>query len=340
MRWLQELQESPFDFDFHQALRRLECWLRDKPRFGQSLRITDEPIRLGQDPSMAFAPAAISSFKLPQDGAPGRLAVAFFGMFGPHGPLPLHLTEYARDRWRNTQDRTFASFVDIFHHRMLLFFHRAWAMAQPTVSQDRPETSRFPIYIGSTFGLALKASRERDLIPDRAKLHYAGRLASPTRNAEGLRAVLVDYFGVAVQVEEFVGEWIELPDSGRWRLGYSRDVSTVGAAVLGASVWQCTHKFRLVLGPLSRQEFQRFLPGAKSLDRLSALVRTYVGDELKWDVRLTLAPDASDQLELGREGWMGWNSRLGRPRQGQRSEDLIVDPSSRQTRRALSRVTN
>ena len=34
-------------------------------------------------------------------GRPPRLLVHFFGLFGPDGPLPLHLTEYARDRRRN-----------------------------------------------------------------------------------------------------------------------------------------------------------------------------------------------------------------------------------------------
>ncbi|MEL6236605.1 MAG: type VI secretion system baseplate subunit TssG, partial [Pseudomonadota bacterium] len=32
---------------------------------------------------------------------PARLRNLFFGLFGPMGPLPIHLTEYARDRARN-----------------------------------------------------------------------------------------------------------------------------------------------------------------------------------------------------------------------------------------------
>jgi type VI secretion system protein ImpH len=339
LTWLQRLQHDPQEFDFHQALRRLECLFVDKPRFGRSIRPAQEPIRLGQDPSMAFAPSAITAFKMPLDDVPGRLAVAFFGMFGPHGPLPTHITEYARDRLRNSADRTLASFIDLFNHRMLLLFHRAWATAQPVVCQDRPESSRFAIYVGAIFGLALDAVKERDVIPDRAKLQYAGRLAAPTRNAEGIRAMVAHYFGVPAQVEQFIGEWVDIPESGRWRLGYSREVSAMAeTTVVGARAWQCNHKFRIVLGPLSRDELQRFLPGAPNLERLTALVRSYVGRELAWDVRLTLAPDASDQLQLARGGRMGWNTRLGRSHSGATNEDLIVDPSLGQTQRVASRV--
>ena len=108
--------------------------------------------------------------------------------------------------------------------------------------------------------------------------------------------------------------------------------------VVGARTWQCDHKFRLVLGPLSRDEFPRFLPGASNLAKMSALVRTYLGTELAWDVRLSLAPDASDQLQLAHGGRMGWNTRLGRSHSGGTSEDLIVDPSLGQTKRVPSKV--
>ena len=107
-------------------------------------------------------------------------------LLGPHGPLPTHLTEYVRDRVRNANDPTFARFLDIFHHRMVTLFYRAWANAQPAVSLDRPGRDRFSFYVGSLFGLGEAMLRERDAVPDFAKLHFAGLLAGPTRPAAGL----------------------------------------------------------------------------------------------------------------------------------------------------------
>ena len=63
LKFLRELEESPYRHDFFMALRRLESMHPDKPRFGTGARPIDEPVRLGQEPSMAFAPSALASFK-------------------------------------------------------------------------------------------------------------------------------------------------------------------------------------------------------------------------------------------------------------------------------------
>src|SRR4029450_2713744 len=112
------LAEAPYRHDFYQTLRRLECLYETKPRWGQALRPIDEPVRLGQDPDLSFAPAPLASFSA-KDGDVPRLQVRLFGLFGPNGPLPLHVTEYARERLRHHADATLCRFLDIFHHRFI-----------------------------------------------------------------------------------------------------------------------------------------------------------------------------------------------------------------------------
>lgn len=119
---LRALADAPHGYGFYHAVRLLECAYRDKPRLGQSVRPVDDPIRLAQDPAVTFAPSTLSSFTPGKGNTPPRLATYFFGLFGPHGPLPLHLTEYARDRQRHAGDATFVRFSDVFHHRMLSLF--------------------------------------------------------------------------------------------------------------------------------------------------------------------------------------------------------------------------
>ena len=69
-----------------------------------------------------------------------------FGLFGPNGPLPIHLTEYARERLQHGGDATLCRFLDVFHHRFLALFYKAWAQAQPHVNRDRPAQDRFVVY--------------------------------------------------------------------------------------------------------------------------------------------------------------------------------------------------
>ena len=116
-----ELARTPYRYDFYQTLRRLECLHADKPRWGRALRPIDEPVRLGQDPDLSFAPAPISSFA-PRNAHPPRLGVRLFGLLGPNGPMPLHVTEYARERLRHHGDATLCRFLDIVHHRFLARF--------------------------------------------------------------------------------------------------------------------------------------------------------------------------------------------------------------------------
>ncbi len=320
------LGAAPYAFDFFQALRRIEAAHPDRPRFGESTRPAEDPVRLGQIPSVIFAPATLADF-VPAGERPARLSTYFFGVFGPSGALPLHITEYARDRQRNAGDPTLARFVDIFHHRMLSLFYRAWAAAQPTVSHDRPDVDRFGTYVASLFGLGFAEARQRDAMPDLAKLHFAGRLANQTRNAEGLRAIIADFFKLPVEIDEFIPEWVSLPPHSLCMLGEAPETGTLGStATAGAHIRVFHHKFRILIGPIGFADYARLLPGGKSLERLVPIVRNYVGDEFSWDVNLILLKDEVPELRLGKAGLLGWTSWLGTRRSERDAADLLLTP--------------
>lgn len=321
------LQAQPYKFGFFAALRRLECAYRQKPRLGRSLRPADEPVRLAQDPSLAFAPSTVASFEPGPGGRPPRLAVNFLGLFGPNGPLPLHLTEYAWDRLHNQHDPTFSRFLDLFHHRMLTLFYRAWADAQPTVNFDRPESDRFAIYLGASFGLGLPSLRDRDAMPDLAKRSYAGHLACHTRHPEGLTSLLEDFFKLRVRIIEFVGHWLALPADSHWSLGASLQTGRLGqTATVGARVWDRQHKFRIKIGPMDLFDYERLLPGGESLVRLVACVRNYIGDELLWDLNLVLKKQEVPSLRLGGIGRLGWTTWLPAGERQEDADDLLLNP--------------
>lgn len=321
------LQEAPYRFGFFQALRRLECAYRERPRIGESPRPADDPIRLGQKPTLAFAPSTLADFEPGEKGLPPRLLVYFLGLFGPNGALPLHLTDYARERISNAKDPTFGRFADVFHHRILSLFYRAWASSRPTVSFDRPESDRFGDYVASLCGLGMPSLRERDGVPDIAKLHYTGHLSNQTHHAEGLISLLTDFFRLPVALDEFVGHWMILPEDCLWRLGESPESGTLGVTTtIGARVWDRQYKFRVLFGPLGIADFERLLPGGDNLARLVALVRNYAGDELAWDVNLILRKDEVPPLELGGKGRLGWSTWLSSREPERDAGDLYLQP--------------
>jgi len=331
LKFLRELEESPYRYNYFMALRRLESMHTDKPRFGNGARPIDESVRIGQEPSLAFAPSALAEFRAGDKDHPHRLQNFFFGVFGPNGPLPLHLTEYARDRERNEGDATFRRFADIFHHRLSLLLYRAWANSQPTVSLDRATTRRFDSYVGSTFGLAAAEFRGRDHVPDEAKLHMAGRLAMQTRSAGGLLAILEEFFRFPFQILEYVGEWLSLSSKDWLKLGVMGSAGGLGKdAVIGSAVWNCQHKFRIVCGPLGLDDFNRLLPGRLGLKRLRDAVRGYIGYGVDWDLNLVLASSDVPQLKLGQSGALGWTSWLGERNTTADADEVLIRPNAEQ----------
>jgi type VI secretion system protein ImpH len=319
------LRDRPFDFEFFEAMRRLECAYPDRPRLGHSIKPAEDPVRLAHAATLEFPPRSIERFEPGVAGAPGRLHGFFLGLFGPNGPLPLHLTEHAVDRQRNAKDPTFVAFADIFHHRMLSLFYRAWADSQPTVQYDRPEQDRFRTYVGALIGIATPQLEGRDALPDEYKRFFAGRLVPQARNAEGLKGFLEHYFGAPVAVLEFVASWMQLPGDAHLRMG--RSMAAMGLnTTLGAQVRGAQQRFRLRIGPLSLNEFNRFLPGGDALGQLVAAVKMYVGIEKGWDVQLVLKKEDVPTTQLGQSGRMGFSTWMGRYPKPVDADQVVLTP--------------
>jgi type VI secretion system protein ImpH len=331
--------DEPWRLGFYQAMRLVEAVHRDRPLLGRSTRPAQDAIRLAQDPSVQFAPAMLSGMEQGADGMPPRLLVHFFGLFGPDGPLPLHLTEYARDRRRNYRDATWQRFADMFHHRALSLFWRAWADSRPTISFDRPEEDRFARHLGSLIGLGMAGLRNRDAMPDLTKLHFAGHFVNQTRHAEGLGKILSAFFTMPVHVESFIGAWLVLQESDRTRLGHGAETCALGVtALVGRRVWSRQHKFRVVFGPLTLAEYLRLLPGGTSFHRLVPIVRNYAGDALTWDVNMILKRAEVPATRLGRQGQLGWTTWLMPRRSDEDAADLFLDAGADSLAQSIDRL--
>lgn len=323
---LAALLEQPHAFDFFEAMRRVECAWPLLPRLGTASRPAEEPVRLGQKPSLEFPPTMLASVeRLPE----GRLKILgyFLGLFGPNGPLPLHLTEYVHDRTTNARDSTLVGFSDVFHHRMLALFYRAWANARPTVHFDRPQDDRFGgVYVAALLGLASPAMRNRDDWPDRAKLYFSGLLAAGTKTRDGLESLLREYLNLPLHVEECVGEWLPVERDEYLRLG-NPATARLGASVLGERIWSTQHKFRVVIGPADLGSLLQYLPGSPSLARLRAAILNYLGFQYAWDLRFVVQRKRVPGMKLGEFGHLGWTSWAAPPREGTDIGDVIIDAS-------------
>ena len=325
-RFLAALAHEAFRFDLFYTLRRIEAAHPRLPLLGRAARPADEPLRVGQEPSLAFAPSSIVALEPAREGIPPRLVIHAFGLFGPNAPLPQHLTEYARERLRNFGDATFVRFVDILHQRLILLFYRAWAQPQSVVSLDRPGDDDFSRYVGSLAGIGSRAQRHRDAVPDHAKLAHTAHLVRLTRNVEGLKFALQDFFGVGVRIVEFCCRWLRLATEERTRLGCAGPGSALGrGAIAGNAVWDGQSRFRVRLGPLRLAQYERFLPIGARFAALVAWVRNYVGIEIGWDAQLVLRNDEVPTARLGPASRLGWTTWIGAQRTKADADDLVLE---------------
>lgn len=322
------LAKHPEQHHIFHALRVIEAQFSDRPRLGESRRPKEDAVRLGQEAELAFPPSTIAEFTPPTSDKPGQLINRFFGLFGPHGPLPLHLTEFARDRLRNHRDSTFIAFANMLTHRLMSLLFRAWSSGQPAPNFDRGEDDLVERKVAALAGYGGKYLRGRDAMPDLAKRHFAGHLAMGPKNPDGLIAMISAFFAVPVEMQEFVGCWLELEPDDRWQLG---SASGLGRSTsIGHKVWSRGAKFRLRLGPMPLTNYERLLPGGASLKRLRSIVRNYVGDMFDWDINLILAADDVPRATLGGTTRLGHTSWIGKrdAQNGRDAEDLFLHPTS------------
>lgn len=347
---VQEWSAAPWKLDFFAAMRRLEALAAPAPRWGLAALPADEALRIGHEPSLAFAPASVARFDAPDKGSPApRLRQRFFGYLGPNGPLPIHLSDLIRDRALNRGDDTPLAFLDSLGHRFALHFYRAWTQPRPAVALDRPGDETWRRWVGSFAGVGTASRRQRDAVPDDARLHFSGWLARRVHCAEGVQAVIARYFDLPAQLETWVGHWLPIAEGERTRLGAARpgDRSDAarrlgGGAVLGRRVWDRQHRVRLRLGPLGLARYEELLPPGSALPALRCWMKQLLGDELEWDAELVLRRNEVPPTRLGRlrgnAPRLGWVSWLGERPRTRDAADVRVPAEGRRLRPASKPV--
>jgi len=321
-----EAEKEPWRFDWFGAMRWLEARNPSFPRFGTAQRPAHEVVRISQRPSLSFAQSTLGGWSRTSQGYT-RIEQMAFGLYGPNGPMPLHFTEYARERYEYDGDSVLQGFLDIFHHRFGLLFYRAWAGVQPAPSLDRREKDHFSRYVGSLIGYGESFFDENDSIPDHARRYMAGPLVRLTRNPEGLSEILRNFFACPFRIQEWMPRWLKLREEDCTRLGNEENASRLGGgAICGTSVLDRQHGFRVHVGPLTFAKYRAFLPGQTRFYQLRDWVRNYVGYEFSWDIRLVLRHDEIPSLRLGADtGMLGWTTWLGRLAPGEDRGDLILE---------------
>jgi type VI secretion system protein ImpH len=305
MTFLRNLESEPWRFDYFTVLRHLERTFANQPRIGDSAARREDFVQLGQDPFMDF-PASNLARVVQSDDKPIQVFVKYLGLLGPQGALPLATTEEAY-HYVLANDDAFPRFLDIFNHRFIQLFFRAWADARPIVQHDRPDADRFVAYIGSAIGLGSKPYQNLDRVPDAVKLGFAGILSSQAKSASRLASVICGLFNVKAEVDEFVGSRLMI-EADEWSALGGRHNSLGQDTMLGRTVFSVQDKVRIRIFTKDLAQYMRFLPTGDLCEPLADLVFFYNGEQLDWDTELAIPSGAAEPIRIGKFGQLGWTS--------------------------------
>jgi type VI secretion system protein ImpH len=309
----EKLRREPYTFDFFQAIRLLEKFRPERKPVGQFVHPEAEIAHFRAHPSLAFPASQIQDLEWPEDG-PVRMLVNFMGLIGPEGVLPNPYTSLIIERQRDG-DNTLRDFLDIFNHRIVSLFYRAWRKYRVDVACERGERELFSRHLLSLLGLGTEGMRDRQTLSDESLIYYAGLLAQRPRSAQALQQILSDYFDVPVAIEQFAGGWYRLDRETQCRVSEENtDSGELGfGAVVGDEMWSQQSRVRIVIGPLTLERYADFLPDGQSFEPLRGWVRFFSNDEWDFELKLILEREQVPACTLGADGasgpqlgWVSW----------------------------------
>lgn len=309
----QDFPEDVIHYNFFAALRLLEK--QNGQRFGKSKTPKEDPLLLGQMPHLGFPATTLANINILEKTKHKNLNVFFFGLFGSKGPMPQHITEKlvttGFSKTDKKEKKTQDEFYNIFHHRLISLFYRAWANKEPTTQLDIKKDDRFQFYINSLAGYGLPSLRNRDNLNDYAKAHFSAYLGGKIRHSEGLKNIIFQLYGIQSKIVEFVGEWLVIDKEHQCHLQPSFYAKKLGINTsLGGNSWQSQYKFQIQLGPLSLNQYEACLPGKKNIKHINDAIKNYMRDELQWEIVLLLKKTEIPKTKLGTYGQLGWTSWL------------------------------
>ena len=312
---LRRFEHTAPRFSYYRLIYLLERLFPAAPPVGQLGPVKDERIRLRGDPSLIFASSDVSelqNFKFPDGVERVRITAAFMGLYGSVSPLPPQYSESIALHEYKGGPQPVREFLDVFHHRLLSLFYRAWTKYRFSVMYRKKGTDPFTRRMLCAVGV--DGMKDTELALNRfLYLRFAPLLASKSRSSRGLGIALEEVFpGVPSRIEQFVGHWTLIEKPNRNKLGVMNH--QLGESLtIGRYVYDGTGRFKIILGPLTYDQYLSFLPGGHRRPQLRSVVAAFTRGQQDVMLELHVKTDDAPRFQLGsprsgtltRTAWLG-----------------------------------
>ena len=340
---IKKIETAPWRFDFFQLVRLLE---REHSKnalseVGNFTPANSEALRFKTNPHLNFEPAPVKSVKPASEKNYKKIETNFWGLNGSSGTLPFHYSDLILQRMRNN-DHALRDFLDIFNHRSLSLFYKAWLKHRPWLKHlhKDSEFSKFNVnrheqLLKGLTGLAHQKTAAFNKLQG-AWLNYAGFASARVCSASLLKHAIEHHFDLRISINEFKGQWENLPLDVRSQLGsrHSAGINNVLGVntILGTRCWNAQNRFEIEIIDIEYSQFMSLSPGSEKLHALYQLIKFKVGTELDFDLTLKVQKNKLLPAKCSSKtpSQLGWNSRLkARSESGIRNNDIIKISVSR-----------
>lgn len=322
------LANDACSFEFFQAvalLHRIQDSMRQVGAFSSP---EDEAVRFTANPRLAFPASEIQDLTLSETG-PAQMTVNFMGLTGPSAILPYVYSEAILERLR-ARDSSLADFLEIFDHRAISLFYRAWERSRFQVNYGLGSRDLFSRYLLDLIGLGTDGLRERQRIEDEALLPFVSLIAMQSRSAEALEQILATYFEVPVEITQFTGAWYAIDESTQCVMDDSESMSCqIGiGAIVGDAVWNRQGRVRIRIGPLPLETYREFLPDGTAFAALRGITGFFSNNCTDFELQLVLKRSDVPTIQLNADGdspaRLGWTSWAKTAPMGLDPDDTIL----------------
>ncbi|TCN33810.1 type VI secretion system baseplate subunit TssG [Sinorhizobium americanum] len=260
---------------------------------------------------VSVAPLAVSGFRRREGKASVQSGLAV--VTGPVGSMPPFYNELVMREERN-RSRALAAFFDLFSARISELFAAAgekYRMARRLRWSRGRDGNAFLTSLFALTGFGTARLKERSGFDDDLILRFSGFFAARTRNAANLQAMLAEFTGLPIEIDQFRGRWLPIPLEERSQMQPGNGLQLGVNASAGAFTRNFSGSFRVVIGPVDYPDYLALTPGSRSLAEIFSLTRLYVGTGLDFDIQIILKKEQIPQCRLGdrdEPARLGWNS--------------------------------
>jgi type VI secretion system protein ImpH len=272
-----------------------------QPPLGSSESPNDDLVRFRPDPGMGFPASELKALEWPSEdqALPATVRTRLLGLYGVDSPLP---TRYLDDiAQRRDGHEALQAFLDIFNHRIFTQFYRIWRKYSYPASFAPAGADPTSQCLFGLIGLGIPGTAKRIATPLSRFLALLGVMRLPTRNAEGIAALvrlLAPHTRTSITPHWPRNIALDAPAS----LSSTRPVRLSQATPLGSVGRDVNSELMLTLLTSDHHEAREWLPGGGLHRDLLVLLKVYLGWRYTARLQLSLPIDCLPVSALSASG--------------------------------------